>query len=84
MVIPTYNSAVSLARSVDSALAQTLKPKEIIVINDSSTDNTTEIVGNYKGEILYLEQENQGAAATRNRRLQIATGKYAAQGVEAD
>lgn len=78
VIIPTYNSAVSLVRSIDSALGQTLKPKEVIVINDGSTDNTAEIVGNYKDKILYLEQANQDSSAARNRRLHIVTGKYAA------
>lgn len=78
VIIPTYNSAVSLAHSIDSALDQTLKPKEIIVINDGSTDNTTEIVGNYKDKILYLEQANQGQGAARNAGLRVAVGKYVA------
>ena len=78
VIIPTYNSAVTLARSIDSALVQTLKPKEIIIINDGSTNNTAEVVGNYKDKILYLEQTNQGQGAARNAGLRVAVGKYVA------
>ena len=84
VIVPAFNAAPSLGRCLESILSQDLKTVQIIVINDGSTDNTAEIVGNYKDKILYLEQANQDAAAARNRRLQIATDKYAAQGVEAD
>lgn len=84
VIVPAFNAAPSLRRCLESILSQDLRPAQIIVFNDGSTDNTTEIVDNYKDKILYLEQANQGAAAARNRRLQIATGKYAVQGIEAD
>jgi glycosyltransferase involved in cell wall biosynthesis len=78
IIIPAYNSAVSLARSIDSALAQTAMPEEIIVINDGSTDNTAQVAKAYSDKIVYIEQENLGQGAARNTGLKQATKKYVA------
>jgi len=69
---------VSLARSIDSALAQTSGPEEIIVINDGSTDNTAQVAKTYGDKIIYIEQENLGQGAARNTGLKHATKKYVA------
>ncbi|HUS57119.1 MAG TPA: glycosyltransferase family A protein [Planctomycetota bacterium] len=79
VIIPAYNSAVSLPRSIDSALAQGLgTAAEIIVVNDGSTDAVPEVAARYAGAIVYIEQQNQGQAAARNRGLAAARGKYVA------
>lgn len=78
VIIPTYNSAISLSRTIDSALSQVLKPYEVIVINDGSTDNTAEVAQSYGDKIIYIEQENQGQGAARNAGVRVATGHFIA------
>lgn len=78
VVIPTYNRAAVLADALDSALAQTLPPVEIIVVDDGSTDDTPAAVQRYAGRITYLRQPNAGPAAARNRGIDMARGQYIA------
>lgn len=78
VIIPVYNSAVSLGRAIDSVLGQSHQPLEIIVINDGSTDNSAEVTAGYGDKIIYIEQDNQGQAAARNAGLRISHGKYIA------
>ena len=59
VIIPTYNSAISVCRTIDSALSQELKPHEVIVIDDGSTDNTDEAAQSYGDKIIYIKQDNQ-------------------------
>jgi glycosyltransferase involved in cell wall biosynthesis len=77
-IIPAYNSALTIARAVDSALAQTCKDQEIIVVNDGSTDGTAGILENYGQTIIAISQPNRGRAAARNAGLAIARGEYIA------
>ena len=77
-IIPAYNVESCLSRCLDSVFAQTITPDEVIVINDGSTDRTSEITRSYGDQIVYVEQENQGQGAARNTGLMIATGKYVA------
>ena len=58
VVIPTYNHAQWLPESIESALNQTLKPYEIIVVDDGSKDNTKEVVSRYP--VTYVYQQNAG------------------------
>lgn len=78
VIIPAYNSAASVCRTIDSALAQNLKPHEVIVINDGSTDNTAEVAQSYGDKIIYIEQDNQGQGSARNAGLKVATGRFIA------
>ena len=52
--------------------------KEIIIVNDGSTDNTSEILKDFGNKIIYKEQINQGQGAARNTGLKAATGEYIA------
>ncbi len=65
VVIPTFNRAHSLGRALDSVLAQTLPLRQIIVVDDGSTDSTADLVAGYPG-VSYLRQENRGVSAARN------------------
>ena len=72
-VIPTYNREKTIARAIDSALAQKHPASEIIVIDDGSKDNTREIVESYGEKTRYIYQDNAGVAAARNRGVKEAT-----------
>lgn len=78
VIIPTYNYAMFILEAVESALSQTYKDIEIIVVDDGSTDNTKEILGDYikSGKISYVYQENRGLSAARNTGLKVAKGRY--------
>jgi glycosyltransferase involved in cell wall biosynthesis len=78
VIIPTFNSAALVTQAVDSALAQTAPPAEIIVIDDGSPDDTRQRLSAYGGRIIYLYQSNQGVAAARNLGLRRATGQFVA------
>lgn len=75
--IPCYNSSAFLRRCLDSALAVDYPDKEIILVDDSSTDGSREIAKAYADSILYFENEkNLGQPANTNRCLARATGDY--------
>lgn len=78
IIIPSYNHAHYIHEAINSALAQTYKNIEIVVIDDGSTDNTKEVVTSYTntGKVRYIYQENRGLAAARNSGLRVAKGRY--------
>jgi hypothetical protein len=78
VIIPAHDAEGCLRDAVDSALNQQLRPLEIIVINDGSTDATAAVAKSYGERITYLEQENLGQGAARNAGLVIARGTYVA------
>ncbi len=78
VIIPTYNRASLLVETVESALRQTYRDREIIVVDDGSTDDTEERMQKYSGRIIYIKQQNAGVNAARNHALGIAKGKYIA------
>lgn len=78
VLIPAYNVEAYVAQSIESALAQTHPDTEVIVVNDGSTDGTAEAIAPYRDRIVYVEQENRGLAAARNRALEEVTGEYVA------
>lgn len=80
VVIPVYNTEKYLRECLDSVMNQTFKDLEIICINDGSTDNSEEILENYKKnderiKIIHLP-ENRGLSYVRNRGLESAEGRY--------
>ena len=78
VIIPVYNGAEFLAQALASVLAQTYPIKEIIVINDGSTDCTEAVALSYGAQIVYQSQAQKGAASARNQGLKLAQGEYIA------
>jgi len=77
-IIPTYNCAHFLRQSVDSMVAQTVPPVEIIVVDDGSTDETPAVLASYGSRITVVRGEHAGYAAARNLGLQHAGGEWIA------
>ncbi|MDB5137153.1 MAG: hypothetical protein JWP37_3756 [Mucilaginibacter sp.] len=77
IIIPAYNSEKHLAETISSALDQTWPNKEIIIVDDGSTDHSLSIAKNFESEIVkVLYQKNKGASAARNKGLQEAKGLF--------
>jgi glycosyltransferase involved in cell wall biosynthesis len=72
VIIPTFNRARLVERAINSALNQTHRPSQIIVVDDGSTDNTTEVCAKYSGVIQYVRQSNAGVSAARNHGVRLA------------
>jgi glycosyltransferase involved in cell wall biosynthesis len=69
LIIPVYNASLYLREAIDSALNQTVKPRQIIVVDDGSTDDSLEIARSYGPIVTVITQTNNGTAAARNRGL---------------
>lgn len=78
VVIPTYNRAYCVGDAIRSVLEQTYKDFEIIVIDDGSTDNTSEVLAEFGGKIRVIRQENAGVSAARNAGIRVARGQWIA------
>ena len=81
VIVPTFNRAYCLARTLDSALAQTHGELEVLVVDDGSTDDTRALVESRYGNeprVRYLHQDNRGVAAARNHGIQAARGDFVA------
>jgi len=80
IIIPVFNTGKYIKEAVDSALRQNYKNKEIIVVDDGSTDNTKSILSPYINEnkIKYIYQENKGLAGARNTGIKAAKGDFIA------
>ncbi|WP_417558700.1 glycosyltransferase family 2 protein [Mesoflavibacter zeaxanthinifaciens] len=77
IIIPSYNSKVYLKEAVTSALNQTYKPLEIIVVDDGSIDNTSDLFPEFESkEVRCFSIVNGGASSARNFGLSKATGDY--------
>ncbi len=77
VIIPTYNRANLVSRAIESALGQTYPHKQIIVVDDGSSDNTSDVVRHYP-DVVYVYRPNGGQAAARSTGLEKATGVYIA------
>jgi len=77
ILIPAYNAEPWIADTVRSALAQTWKKKEIIIVDDGSSDGTRSIAQQFASRtVTVVTQDNQGAAAARNKALELCQGDY--------
>jgi glycosyltransferase involved in cell wall biosynthesis len=77
IIIPVHNGERYLAETIQSALNQTWQHREIIIIDDGSTDNSLEIARSFERDsVKIIGQSNKGAAAARNAGLKEAKGDY--------
>ncbi|MGF1750750.1 glycosyltransferase family 2 protein [Vibrio cionasavignyae] len=81
VIIPAYNVEKYIEDCLRSVLSQTVKPKEIIVVNDGSSDTTLALVKQYENEydnIRCISKQNAGLSDARNSGIRVATSKYIA------
>jgi len=75
IIIPVHNSEKYLAETIESAITQTWKEKEIIIVDDGSTDSSLEIAKSFENIKVY-QRKNSGLCASRNFGLNVAEGEY--------
>lgn len=78
VVIPVFNCAEYISESLNSVFSQTIKPHEVIVVDDGSTDNLNVMLKAFKNNIIHIRQKNQGVSAARNTGITISSGEYIA------
>ncbi|MEY5133507.1 MAG: hypothetical protein RLZZ198_1511 [Bacteroidota bacterium] len=77
IILPTYNRASFLSRSIGSVLIQDFQDWELLIIDDGSTDHTKEIVNSFNDQrIKYIYQENSERSAARNHGIKLATAEW--------
>jgi glycosyltransferase involved in cell wall biosynthesis len=78
VIIPTYNRGWIIKEAIDSVLAQDYTEFELIVVDDGSTDHTSDVLDSYKNVIKVFSQKNKGVSAARNRGIAEASGQFIA------
>jgi glycosyltransferase involved in cell wall biosynthesis len=78
VVVPAYNEERHIAEALDSVLAQTRSPLEVIVIDDGSTDETLAVVDRYRERIRVIRQENRGCPGAFDTGFREAQGEFVA------
>lgn len=78
VVIPTYNRAALLVETVRSVLAQTVAPREILVVDDGSTDDTPAVCAGFPAPVRVIRQANAGLPSARNTGIHAARGEWVA------
>jgi glycosyltransferase involved in cell wall biosynthesis len=78
VIIPAYNAAEYLHRAVESALAQTVPPHEILIVDDGSRDNSYEVAAAMPAPVKAFKKANGGPASARNFACRQATGEWLA------
>ena len=77
VILPVYNSEKYIEKAIDSVLGQTFTHFELIIVNDGSTDDTSEIISSFDDErIRIINQSNQGPGAARNNALKTVRSDY--------
>lgn len=78
VVIPNYNYERYVGEAIESALGQTYDHREIIVVDDGSTDNSVKVIKSFGDKVRLIKQENQHASAARNTGIGASRGKWIA------
>jgi glycosyltransferase involved in cell wall biosynthesis len=78
VVIPVFNCERYLGEAIESVLAQTLPPSEVIVVDDGSTDGSAEVANSFGAHVRYEKRIHAGIAATRNHGIGVARGGWLA------
>ncbi len=78
VIIPVHNGEKYLAEAIESVLAQTWRPIEVIVVDDGSTDGSVNIARSYGPRVRYCYQQNRGTGAARNKGIELAHGNFLA------
>ncbi len=78
VIIPVWNGEVYLGETIESALAQTVSPHEVIVVDDGSTDGSAAVAEGYRdaGPVTVVRQENRGHPAALNRGIEASSGDF--------
>jgi glycosyltransferase involved in cell wall biosynthesis len=79
VIVPAYNVEPYVREAVESAVAQTVPPHEILVVNDGSTDGTGAVldaVAREHASVRVIHQDNGGPAVARNTAIEVATGEF--------
>ena len=77
-IVPVFNGEQYLRETLDSILAQTYHPREIVVVDDGSTDRSPEVAASYGGSVRYIRQDNSGQATARNLGVRNSAGELVA------
>lgn len=79
VIVPTYNRAHLIGKTLDTVLNQTFQDFEIVIVDNKSTDNTAEVLKPYLADeriTLYVQKENYERSSSRNKGMELARGKY--------
>lgn len=77
-IVPVFNGERYLAAALDSVLSQSRPADEIVVIDDGSVDGSAAVIRGYASRVRYIPQEHRGAAAARNRGVELSGGEFLA------
>jgi glycosyltransferase involved in cell wall biosynthesis len=78
VAVTTYNQSRYVAETVNSVLGQSLRPSEIVVVDDGSTDSTREVLAQFRDRVRLITQQNAGVAAARNAAVLACSAEYVA------
>jgi len=76
VIMPVHNAENYIEEAINSVLSQSVKPMELIIINNSSTDNTVKVVEKFGDHVKFKTQEDKGAAGGRNAGIKLSTGSF--------
>ena len=76
ILIPCFNAERWIAQAIESALAQTWPHKEVIVVDDGSTDGSLEVIRRFDGRVRWESGPNRGGNVARNRLLELSNGEW--------
>lgn len=77
-IIPVHNGARHVGEAIESVLRQSLRPRELIVVDDGSVDDTPRVVRSFGDRVRYERQTHRGVSAARNRGIRLSVGELVA------